>query len=161
MLLLFLLLVVAPLVELYVVVQVAHLIGLLPTIALLIAGSLFGLWLVKREGLAVLRRVRAATARGELPTESLLDGALIAAAGVLCFLPGFVSDVIGLLLLVPPVRRLVRRRLIARWSLPSGPYGGRFRSSRVIDVEFVGDVTSTRDRGASPLGELGPGHDHD
>ena len=159
--LLFLFIVVAPLIELYVIVQVAHLIGLFPTLALLVVGSAFGLWLVKREGFAVLRRVRGALDRGEMPTESLLDGALIAVAGVLCFLPGFVSDAFGLLLLVPPVRRFVRRRLVARWSLPTGPFSGRFRSSRIIDVEYIGDVTNTRDTGSAPAGELGTGREHD
>ena len=100
---LFLLFVVAPLVELYVIVQMAHLIGLLPALALLVVLSLFGAWLVKREGLAVLQRLRSSLAAGELPTKPLVDGGLIVSAGALCVVPGFVSDSIGLLLLVPPI----------------------------------------------------------
>ncbi|NCY15614.1 MAG: FxsA family protein [Actinobacteria bacterium] len=157
---LFLLFVVAPLVELYVLVQVAHLIGLLPALALLVLLSLFGAWLVKREGVAVLRRLRNSLATGEMPTNSLVDGGLIVIAGALCIVPGFVSDCIGLLLLVPPVRTPVRRRLIARWSLrstsrPTRRSGG----GSIIEVEYLGDVTPDRGATSRPIAELDPGTD--
>ncbi|MBU6329606.1 MAG: FxsA family protein [Acidobacteria bacterium] len=158
---LFLLFVVAPLVELYVLVQVAQFIGLLPALLLLVLLSLFGAWLVRREGTSALRRLRGALAVGEMPTEPLVDGGLIVLAGTLCIVPGFLSDGIGLLLLVPPVRTLVRRRLIARWSVPGvSRLGGRFRSTRVIDVEYLGDVTPRRPgRPGGPAAELDPGTD--
>lgn len=157
---LFLLLVVAPLVELYVIVRMAQLIGLLPALGLLVVLSLLGAWLVKREGIAVLLRLRTSVASGEMPTRSLVDGGLIVAAGALCIVPGFVSDSIGLLLLVPPVRSFVRDRLIARWSIPgSSRLSNRFRSSVVIDVEHLGDITPDRRRSTPPTAELGPGHD--
>jgi len=159
--LLFLLFVVAPLVELYVLVQVAHLIGLLPALGLLVVLSLFGAWLVKREGVAVLRRLRSSISSGEMPTNSLVDGGLIVIAGALCIVPGFVSDGIGLLLLIPPVRAVVRRRLIARWSIRgTSRITRRFGSGgAVIDVEYLGDITPNRTGTTRPIAELDPGTD--
>ena len=155
---LFLLFVVAPLVELYVIVQVAQLIGLLPALGLLVVLSLFGAWLVRREGVAVLRRLRGSLAAGELPTQPLVDGGLIIVAGALCIVPGFVSACIGLLLLVPPVRAAVRGRLIARWSAPGASrITRRFTGGGVIDVEYLGDVTPNRSGSARRSGELGAG----
>lgn len=157
---LFLLLVVAPLVELYVIVQMAHLIGLLPALALLVVLSLFGAWLVKREGVAVLRRLRGSLAAGEMPTTSLVDGGLIVVAGAMCIVPGFVSDSLGLLLLIPPVRSVVRNRLIARWSIPGvSRISRRFSGGAVIDVEYLGDVTPRGGGSSRPIVELEPGTD--
>ncbi len=157
---LFLLFVVAPLVELYVLVQVAHLIGLLPALGLLVVLSLFGAWLVKREGLIVIRRLRNALSAGEMPTDSLVDGGLIVIAGALCIVPGFLSDSIGLLLLVPPVRAPVRKRLIARWSIGGARrMTGRFSSSAVIEVDYLGDITPNRTSPKRPIAELEPGTD--
>ena len=159
---LFLLFVVAPLVELYVLVQMAHLMGLFPALALLVVLSFFGAWLVKREGVAVLRRLRESLARGEMPTRSLVDGGLIVVAGDLCIVPGFISDGIGLLLLVPPVRALVRNRLIARWSLKGTTrVTRRTADGSVIEVEYLGDVTRNRPPSTHPIAELGPVIDDD
>lgn len=159
---LFLLFVVAPLVELYVLVQMAHLMGLFPALALLVVLSFFGAWLVKREGVAVLRRLRGSLARGEMPTRSLVDGGLIVVAGALCIVPGFISDGIGLLLLVPPVRALVRNRLIARWSLKGTTrVTRRTADGSVIEVEYLGDVTRNRPSPTRPIAELGPVIDDD
>lgn len=151
---LFAVFVVLPLVELGVAVMVADWIGVLPTIAALIALSGFGVWLVRREGLGVVRRTRAALDRGETPAAGLLDGALIGFAGVLCVAPGFVTGICGLLLLVPPVRRRVGRRLLRRWDRLARSVGFS-RRREVVEVEWVGDVTPTRPRSSSPI-ELGP-----
>ena len=150
--LLLLLFVVVPLVELYVLVSVAGVIGVLPAIAALLAVSVLGVWLVKREGIGVLRRMQATAGRGEIPTNEMVDGGLLVVAGALCIVPGFVTAALGLLLLVPPLRRVVGNRLIRRWSLGRGPFFG----AAVVDVEYVGDVTPPRGPSAPPI-ELGPG----
>jgi UPF0716 protein FxsA len=108
MLFLFLLFVVAPLVELAVIVQVAVNIGVLPTIVLLVAVSIVGAWLAKREGTAVLERIQLSLNRGELPNKEVADGGLILLAGALMIAPGFISDCLALVLLFPPTRALVR-----------------------------------------------------
>lgn len=113
--LLFFLLLAVPLLELYVVIEVWNQIGGFETIFLLVAISIAGAWLVKREGLGVWVRFNQQLAKGELPTNELIDGALILFAGALMLTPGFITDGVGLLLLFPltraGIRSLVRRRL--------------------------------------------------
>jgi UPF0716 protein FxsA len=157
--LLLVLFVVVPLVELYVIVSVAHVLGVLPTLAVLVLVSVLGAWLVKREGLGLLRRMQATLGRGEVPTAEVVDGGLLLVAGALCLVPGFVTDAVGLLLVLGPVRAFVRNRLIARWSRGGGLMapGRSFLRTRVVDVEYVGDVTPPRRPPASPPTELGSG----
>jgi UPF0716 protein FxsA len=118
MVLLLVFLIAVPLAELYVIVQVAHLIGFIPTLVVLLAVSVAGAWLLKHEGMAAWRRVRDATARGEMPATQVADGALVLLGGALLMTPGFITDAAGLLLLIPGVRVALRggiRRLIWRW----------------------------------------------
>ncbi len=136
--------------ELYVIIQVGHAIGALDTIGLLILGTLIGVWLVKREGLGVMRRIDAHLRRNEPPGKELVDGFLILVAGILITVPGFISDGLGFLLLVPPVRAGIRglarrrfeRRMGVGWLGDRGRFAGRRRiwvESRVVDVERSGD----------------------
>jgi len=151
------LLVVVPLAELYVLIQVGQVIGALPTVALLVVVSLLGAALLRREGPRTWRAFRDATQRGRVPAREVADGGLVMLAGALLLTPGFVSDLVGLALLLPPVRALLRARLTAyvarrlvpglapprrRW-WPRRPRGGRTRgSSRVVE----GEVLDRRDR---------------
>ena len=105
-----LLFVVVPFVELFILIRVGQEVGAVPTILTLIAVSVLGAWLVKREGLGVLRRARARVDAGEVPGVELVDGVLILFAGALLLTPGFLTDVVGILLLVPPVRAALRYR---------------------------------------------------
>jgi UPF0716 protein FxsA len=105
---LLLIFVVAPLVELAVIVQVAGVLGVLNTIGLMVLMSLLGAWLAKREGLGVLRRIQASLDRGDIPSREVADGGLILLAGALMIAPGFISDCLALVLLFPPTRALVR-----------------------------------------------------
>lgn len=116
-----LLFLVAPLVELYVIVQVARSIGVLETIASLVLVGVAGAWLVKHQGLAVWRRFNETLARGQIPHAEIVDGVFVLGAGALLLAPGFVSDALALLLLLPPVRALLR-----------GPLVGRFGVARVV-----------------------------
>ncbi len=100
-----------PMVQIYVLIPVRHEVGALWTIALLFAIAALGSALLRLEGLATLAKVQAAMARGELPAEAILDGLVLLVAGVLMVTPGFVTDVFAFLLLLPPVRRAVRRAL--------------------------------------------------
>jgi UPF0716 protein FxsA len=153
--LLFLLFVVAPLAELAVIVQVAGFLGVLNTIGLLMAVSILGAWLATREGLGVVRRIQATTARGHAPSREVADGALILLAGALMIAPGFISDALALLLLMPPTRALFRGALL-RWigklsglTLITG-YGSRRRSAgtdEVWDAESWEDTPSPRTPG--------------
>lgn len=115
MLVLALLFLVVPIIELYVIIQVANAVGVLNTLGLLILDSVVGGWLMKREGLGVLRRLQAKLSGGELPSTELIDGFLILFGGALMLAPGFLTDLLGMALLLPPVRAVVRRLLARRF----------------------------------------------
>lgn len=99
---------VLPIAELYVIVQVASGVGILNTIGLLVVVSVVGAWLCKHEGIGVLRRIRSALDRYEVPHRELVDGGLILFAGALLLTPGFLTDVLAVLLLLPPTRAIAR-----------------------------------------------------
>jgi UPF0716 protein FxsA len=100
-----LLLVGAPLLELYVLIEVGSEIGALPTILLSIFTAILGATLVRLQGVSVLLRVQETLARGETPALEMLEGAVLMMAGVMLLFPGFITDVIGFLMLIPPLRR--------------------------------------------------------
>ena len=115
--LLFLAFLLVPLLELYVLIQVGQVIGAWWTILLLVADSILGSWLIKREGLRAWRALHDAVGEGRLPQRELADGALIVLGGALMLSPGFVTDVFGVLLILPFTRPLGRRvlaRFVAR-----------------------------------------------
>ena len=101
-------LIVMPLIELYVIIQVGSAIGAWNTIGILILIALVGVWLTKHEGFYVLRRMRQQIDAGNMPTDELIDGSLILLGGLLLILPGFISDAFGLVVLFPPTRALIR-----------------------------------------------------
>lgn len=109
--------VLVPLAELAVIVQVGSAIGMVDTLGLLLLVSLIGGLLVKHQGVGVLRRIGVQLDLGRVPGRELVDGALILLAGALLLTPGFITDALGLVLLLPPVRagaRAVLRRRFAR-----------------------------------------------
>src|ERR671938_309497 len=111
-----LLFIVVPLVELYVIIQVGQAIGALPTIAILLADSLLGTMLMRSQGRAVWRRFNEALSAGRPPAREVLDGGLVILGGAFLLTPGFVTDVAGLILLLPPTRAIVRGALVRRFS---------------------------------------------
>jgi UPF0716 protein FxsA len=112
--LLVVLFVLVPIVELAVIIQVGQALGVLETLLLMVVVSVAGAWLVKREGIGVWRRAQRQLDAGAVPGRELVDGTLIMLAGVLLLTPGFVSDCLGILLLLPPVRAGLRRLVIGR-----------------------------------------------
>lgn len=128
-LLLFAVFIVVPAIEIYVLIQVGQLIGVLPTIALLIADALVGTWLFKREGRKSWRALRDALESRRVPAKEVADGALVVLGGAFLITPGFVTDVIGVLCLLPPTRAVLRRALTGavgtRLLRPSGGRGRR------------------------------------
>lgn len=144
--LLLLLFTVTPVVELTLLLRVHGAIGLGPTLALVLATGLGGAVLARWQGVRALGRVREALAAGRMPGRELFDGALILVAGTLLVTPGVLTDSLGLLLLLPPVRSLAARGL-RRWAAsrvqvvdlrgsngsPGAPHG-RGPDDDVIDV---------------------------
>ena len=129
--LLVLLFVVLPLAELYVIIQIGGAIGVLPTLALLVVDSIVGAALARSQGRAAWERFNRALAEGRVPAREVFDGAMIILGGALLLTPGFITDVFGLLLLLPPTRAVVRRTLArsvagrARFAWRVSPLGGR------------------------------------
>ncbi|QXH52489.1 membrane protein FxsA [Pseudomonas fakonensis] len=109
-----LLFLVFPVLELFVFVKVAGAIGFFPALLLIIAGSALGLLVMRVAGLATALRARESLQRGELPAEDMFQGLMLAVGGGLLLIPGFISDVIGLLCLLPFSRRLVASKLRQR-----------------------------------------------
>ncbi|NLW82620.1 MAG: membrane protein FxsA [Desulfovibrionales bacterium] len=108
---LFLLFAVVPVAEIYVLVSVGSVIGVLPTIALVLLTALAGAYLARMQGLSVMLRIRENLAQGYMPAEELLDGLLIFLAGMVLLAPGFLTDVAGLLILLPGTRDIFKRWL--------------------------------------------------
>ncbi len=115
--LLFLLFIVLPVVELFVVIQVAGVVGGWETIGLVILVSLIGAWLVRFEGLGVLGRLQTTLSEGRIPADEPIDGALLLVGGTLMLTPGFITDGVGLFLLFPlsriPLRKFIKKRFSA------------------------------------------------
>lgn len=128
-LLLILLFIVVPVAELYVIIKVGELIGVWPTLALLLADALLGSWLLKHEGRGAWRRFNQALAERRFPGREVADGALIIVGGTLLLTPGFLTDIVGVFLLLPPTRaisrRLLKRFTIGRFMVVSMPGGAR------------------------------------
>jgi UPF0716 protein FxsA len=127
---------VVPIVELYVIIQVGQAIGALETIGLLILISVVGAWLAKREGIGVWRRIQAQMDAGRVPGADMVDAFLILLAGALLLTPGFVTDVLAILLLVPPTRALVRRALRRRFVSRVEVFRGSAPPPRPPDIDI-------------------------
>ncbi|PKH89496.1 FxsA family protein [Colwellia sp. Bg11-28] len=102
--LLFVLFIIIPIIEITVIMQVGALLGLWPTIAIVILSAWLGAKYVRQQGLATLQSVQTKMAQGEMPSGEIVTGLMLLVAGVLLVTPGFVTDIFGLLLLVPSVR---------------------------------------------------------
>jgi len=127
-LLLIVLFIVVPIAELYVIIQVGEAIGVWPTLALLLADALLGSFLLKHQGRGAWRRFNEALAQRRFPGKEVADGLLIVIGGTLLLAPGFITDVFGLLLLIPPSRAIargvLRRFTIGRFTLVGMPGAG-------------------------------------
>jgi UPF0716 protein FxsA len=157
-LLLVLLFIVVPIAELYVIIQVGGLIGVGPTLLLLLLDAILGSWLLKHQGRAAWRRFNLALAERRVPAKEVADGFLIILGGALLIAPGFITDIFGILLLVPPTRAVARRILhrftvgrvvvagfpagatMGGWSAGSGP--GRPGAKRSYDYDVDAEEVS-------------------
>ncbi|MDC0762935.1 membrane protein FxsA [Brevibacillus sp. HB1.2] len=100
--------------ELWGLITIGSWIGGWNTVVLVILTGILGAWLARQQGMQVFRMVQHQLARGQMPTDSLIDGVLILIGGILLLLPGFVTDVIGLVFLIPYTRMIIRH-LLKRW----------------------------------------------
>jgi UPF0716 protein FxsA len=156
-LLLVLIFIVLPIAELYVIIKVGEAIGVLPTIALLILDSFLGAALLRSQGRAAWRRFNRTLAEGRVPTREVFDGAMVILGGAFLITPGFITDVIGLLLLIPPTRaifrgivaRMARRRTAftvrtVHWG-PGRPHRGDRPAQAPHDYDYEGTAREVRE----------------
>lgn len=136
-----------PTLELYLLIKIGSEIGALPAIFLVLFTAVVGGILVQRQGVNTLMRVRQSTDRGELPALELLEGAVLLAGGLLLLIPGFFTDALGFLLLVPPLRRLFLLSGVKRMRIHGDVVVSNSRvepsdQSRIIEGEFHRDDIS-------------------
>lgn len=108
---LFILFTLVPFIEIALLLEVGQLIGVLPTLAIIIITGVAGAGLARAQGLAVLNRIRTELQMGQLPTDAMIDGLLILSAGLVLLTPGFLTDLAGFVLLLPAGRRLIHSKL--------------------------------------------------
>ena len=141
---LFLLFLIVPVVEIYFLIKVGSVIGALNTIALVVGTAMLGAYLLKRQGLSTFARVQETMARGEIPAIEMMEGIVLLVTGALLLTPGFFTDILGFLGLVPAIRRafivwLLKRGAIIQFqgpNRPDGPSGPSKNGPSVIDGEF-------------------------
>jgi len=140
---LLLLFTVVPLVELWLLLVLADYTSWYVTLGLVIVTGLLGAALSRRQGWLAMRRIRRTLSQGQMPGDAMLDGLLIVVAGTLLITPGVLTDAVGFALLIPPLRSLVKRRLVARFKSrfrfqQFGPNGvSPENSDKIIDVSLV------------------------
>lgn len=127
-----------PLIEIFVFVQVGSEIGALATVILTVLTSIIGIALTRIQGLGILLRARTALDNRESPVTEMIEGVLLALAGLFLLLPGFVTDAVGLLLLIPFLRHFLAGMIVRRANIVStGFYASERRArSTVIDGEY-------------------------
>jgi UPF0716 protein FxsA len=152
-----------PIVEIALFIKVGGTIGVLPTIALVLLAAFAGLAIIRRQGLQTLDRLRQSLDAGGDPAGPLAHGALVAVAGVLLFLPGFLTDAVGLLLLLPPMRHYLIRRGAARTTVHVSAFARRGRAQgragphphrpETIDADY--EIVEDGSGGPRPQGNSG------
>jgi UPF0716 protein FxsA len=133
----FILFLVVPFVEIYLLVEIGARIGAPWTILLVVMTAIVGAWLVRVQGLATWRRFQASLARNELPATALVEGLCLLIAGALLLTPGFFTDAVGFACLIPPFRRAMIRRFLRQsiWKAPQDPVQPR-DSSEPLDGNY-------------------------
>jgi UPF0716 protein FxsA len=139
--------IVVPLAELYVILKVGDAIGAIWTILLLAADSVLGAILLRTQGRSVWRRFNTALADGKMPHREVIDGVLVVFGGAFLITPGFITDVVGILLLVPPTRAVIRRLLVSR-------LGRRIAVNAATRGRMRYDVEGTAREDPNPPGRL-------
>jgi UPF0716 protein FxsA len=155
MVFLVILFIVVPIAELYVIIQVGEAIGVLPTLALLLADALLGSLLLRHQGRGAWRRFNAALAERRFPGKEVADGLLIVVGGTLLLAPGFITDIVGIFLLIPPTRAIarsvLRRFTVGRFTvvgMPGRGGAGPPRGTRHYDYDVTAEEVPVNGDGA-------------
>ena len=130
-----------PILEIYLFITVGSYIGALPTIFLVLLTAVIGVALLRKQGLSTLQKVQSQLQQGELPASSMLEGMLLFFAGALLLTPGFFTDCIGFLLMIPPLRRTIALWILERsgWIVQMQTHSGQYRPSQSRPRTLEGD----------------------
>src|SRR3954452_19258843 len=143
MLLLILVFIVVPIAALYVIFKIGDAIGWAPTLALLVLDSLLGSWLMRSQGRTVWNRFQETMQAGRIPHREVFDGVLVIFGAAFLITPGFITDIVGVFLLLPPTRALMRRFLIRRGGRMFGISMATGRRTPVTPRQADWDVDGT------------------
>jgi UPF0716 protein FxsA len=143
--------IVVPILELWVIIEVGSLIGVVPTLALLLADALLGSLLLRHQGRSAWERFNKAIAERRFPGKEVADGLLIAIGGTLLLAPGFLTDIVGILFLIPPTRAIVRgllkriagKRILVMGGPAGAAYGAASGGSRAYGYARGADAESS------------------
>jgi len=142
---LFVLFLLVPLFEIYLLIKVGGAIGALPTVFLVVFTAVLGVLLLRHQGLYTYARVQQAMARGELPTVAMLEGVILLISGAMLLTPGFFTDTLGFLGLIPPLRQWLILKVLERGIVQTMGPGARPRGSEAGPRTLEGDYRREND----------------
>lgn len=134
----FLLVLIIPFVEMYLLIAVGGLIGALPTILLVVLTAVMGAWLLRQQGFAIWQRLQSSLAQGQIPAYEMVEGPIILVGGALLLTPGFITDLLGFACLMPKIRRKIAKYIIENHMVKMGgfPPANRSNDPSALDGEF-------------------------
>ncbi len=153
----FLLFILLPLFELWLMIQVGTVIGAWPTVLLVVATAVIGLALLRHQGFSTLARGRQRMEAGEVPAEEMMEAMMLALSGVLLVAPGFATDALGFLGLISPLRRWLASRAASRMVVAGAYSGFADRRSTTVEGEFWRHDKAGGEQGSTQSGEPGAG----
>ncbi|MBK8814477.1 MAG: FxsA family protein [Methylococcaceae bacterium] len=136
----FLLVLVIPFIEIYLLLKVGGLIGALPTIFLVVSTAVAGAWLLRQQGFATFQKLQANLRQGVIPAYEMIEGPIILVGGALLLTPGFITDILGFVCLIPSLRRKIAQYVIENHFVKGGIFQqGKASESNVLEGEFRKD----------------------
>jgi UPF0716 protein FxsA len=134
---LFLIVLIIPFAEIYLLIQVGSIIGAFPTILLVVFTAVLGAWLLKQQGFATFQRFQQSLAQGEIPAYEMIEGPIILVGGALLLTPGIITDIIGFACLIPQLRRKIARFVIENYLVKADAYGQQVNAAENNVLEGV------------------------
>ncbi len=131
---LFLVVLIVPFAEIYLLLQVGSMIGALPTIFLVVFTAALGAWLLRLQGFATFRRFQENLAQGVIPAYEMIEGPIILLGGLLLLTPGFITDILGFICLIPPLRKKLAQYVIENRLIQAG---GPFQQEKTAEKNIL------------------------
>lgn len=136
--LILLILLIIPFIELYLLLEVGSFLGVFPTIIVIISTGVLGVWLFRQQGFATLKRFQDSVNRGEVPAYEMIEGPILLIGGALLIAPGFFTDILGIICLIPPLRKKIAQYVIEHYLVTpqSSPFSQATKERAAIEGEF-------------------------